>query len=95
MGGRTIDYQSALMQINHLCYMCYLPMPFCWYVANPIRFRESLKVEIENQRWDQGQIPSSDDYTSIAFWYLDRCQPVTLDPYPIRTASSKARSYAK
>lgn len=28
IGGRTIDYQSALMQINHLCYMCYLPMPF-------------------------------------------------------------------
>jgi hypothetical protein len=28
IGGRTIDYQSALLQINHACYMCYLPMPF-------------------------------------------------------------------
>jgi hypothetical protein len=28
VGGRTIDYQSAPMQINHFCYMCYLPMPF-------------------------------------------------------------------
>jgi hypothetical protein len=28
MGGKTIDYQSAPMQINHACYMCYLPMPF-------------------------------------------------------------------
>jgi hypothetical protein len=26
--GKTIDYQSAPMQIQHLCYMCYLPMPF-------------------------------------------------------------------
>ena len=28
IGGHTIDYQSAPMQIEHLCYMCYLPMPF-------------------------------------------------------------------
>ena len=28
LGGKTFDYQSAPMQINHLCYMCYLPMPF-------------------------------------------------------------------
>ena len=28
IGGKTIDYQSAPMQINHFCYMCYLPMPF-------------------------------------------------------------------
>ncbi len=27
-GGQTIDYQSALMKINHWCYMCYAPMPF-------------------------------------------------------------------
>jgi hypothetical protein len=28
MGGHTIDYQSAPLKIEHLCYMCYLPMPF-------------------------------------------------------------------
>ena len=28
IGGKTIDYQSVPMQINHACYMCYLPMPF-------------------------------------------------------------------
>ena len=27
-GRKTIDYQSLLMQINHYCYMSYLPMPF-------------------------------------------------------------------
>ena len=28
IGGKTIDYQSSPMQINHLCYMRWLPMPF-------------------------------------------------------------------
>jgi hypothetical protein len=28
IAGRTVDYQSAVMQINHACFMCYLPMPF-------------------------------------------------------------------
>ena len=28
VAGQTIDFQSALLQINHACYMCYLPMPF-------------------------------------------------------------------
>ena len=27
VAGQTIDYQSALLQINHACYMCYLPRP--------------------------------------------------------------------
>lgn len=26
--GRVIDYESVIMQINHYCYMSYLPMPF-------------------------------------------------------------------
>ena len=28
IGSHTIDYQSVPMQIQHFCYMCYLPMPF-------------------------------------------------------------------
>jgi hypothetical protein len=40
-----------------------------WYLANPVRFQQSLKVEIQNQRYEKGQIPSRDDYTSVAFWY--------------------------
>ena len=27
MGSRAVDYQSAPMQINHACFMSYLPMP--------------------------------------------------------------------
>lgn len=34
VGGRTVDYQSAPMQINHSCFMSYLPMPF----SNRARF---------------------------------------------------------
>ncbi len=26
--GKTIDFQSRLISVNHLCYMSYLPMPF-------------------------------------------------------------------
>jgi hypothetical protein len=227
IGGRTIDFQSALFQVNHLCYMCYLPMPFSrsarfvlandgdreyrrsvayavdweanpryadersrlhacwkrsnptgglheilrtegrghyvgnflqtlttfqgwwgegdtiltrdgkkvthtpgtedeygaawgfgegsfaadycghiengngrnrmyrWYVANPIRFRESLKVEIQNQRYERAQVPSNDDYISVAYWYLDRIQPVSLAPYSARTAPTNAASYGR
>jgi hypothetical protein len=225
-GGRTFDYQSAPMQINHLCYMCYLPMPFSrrarfvlandgdvdyaqsmaygidyeegqefaaepsrlhcmwrrsnptqealhtileargrgqyignflqvhsnytgwwgegdtlfhldgqtithspgtedeygacwgfgglfsyptcgyiqkeggdhrmyrWYLANPVRFGSSLKVEIQNQRWDKGQVPSSDDYTSVAFWYqAEPHRPFSLQSFTERTAPSHAAEY--
>ena len=44
-----------------------------WYVANPIRFRESIRVEIQNQHDNVHPAPDdeSDDYTSIAFWYQE------------------------
>lgn len=43
-----------------------------WYVANPVRFQRSLKVEIQNQH-DNGKPTSNDadDYTSVAFWYQE------------------------
>ena len=28
IAGKSIDYQSAPMMVNHLCYACQLPMPF-------------------------------------------------------------------
>lgn len=28
VGKKMVDYQSAVMAINHGCFMCYLPMPF-------------------------------------------------------------------
>jgi hypothetical protein len=48
-----------------------------WYVANPVRFQQGLKVEIQNQH-DNGKptTADADDYTSLAFWYQDGPQQV-------------------
>jgi hypothetical protein len=67
-----------------------------WYLANPVRFQQSLKVEIQNQRNEKGQVPSRDDYTSIAFWYQEGPHhPVSLQPFAERTAPSRAAEYTK
>ena len=60
-----------------------------WYLANPVRFQKSLKVEIQ----DIGDFgPGSDDFTSVAFWYQEEPhQPFSLQPFAERTAPSKAR----
>ncbi len=67
-----------------------------WYLANPVRFAESLKVEIQNQHPEgaysfERQAPSRDDYTSVAFWYqAEPHQAITLQPFAERTAHSRA-----
>jgi len=67
-----------------------------WYLANPARFQESLKVEIQNQRWENGQIPSRDDYTSVAFWYQDGPHPApALLPYAERVTPSRISEYSR
>ncbi len=65
-----------------------------WYLANPVRFARSLKVEIQNQRMENGQVPSRDDYISVAFWYqMDPHQEFSLQPFAERTAPSRAAEY--
>jgi len=69
-----------------------------WYLANPVRFRQSLKVEIQSILVpDHGPFePGSDDFTSIAYWYQeDPHQPFGLQPFGERTAASKAVDYRK
>lgn len=67
-----------------------------WYFANPVRFKDSLKVEIQNQRWqNHQQVPSTDDFMSVAFWYQDPARGVMLQPYAERVAPSKAIEYPK
>lgn len=62
-----------------------------WYLANPVRFQKSLKVEIENQHTNGTPTTSdADDYTSIAYWYQDDAHAVSLQPFAERTAPSKA-----
>ena len=59
-----------------------------WYVANPVRFRESLKVEIQDI-CDSG--PGADDLTSVAFWYQEEPhQTFTLPSFQERISASKA-----
>jgi hypothetical protein len=65
-----------------------------WYVTNPVRFQKSLRVVIQNQRYDKGQIPSRDDYTSIAYWYQEGANAApALQPFAERTAPTQAASY--
>ncbi len=67
---------------------------FRWYLANPVRFRTSIKVEVQNQRSDKGQVPSRDDYTTVAFWYqAEPHQSFSLPPFAERTAPSRAADY--
>jgi hypothetical protein len=63
-----------------------------WYVANPVRFQRSLKVEIQNQH--KNGVPTTsdaDDYTSVAFWYQEGPHKVAALPtFQERTRSSFA-----
>ncbi len=68
-----------------------------WYVANPVRFQKSLKVEIQNQRMNEGkQVPSWDDYTSVAFWYQEGVHAAPpLLPYAERIAPNRSPGYSQ
>jgi hypothetical protein len=68
-----------------------------WYIANPVRFQKSLEVEIQNQRAEGGaQVPSRDDYSSVAFWYQEGAHPApALPPYAERVAPSRGADYPR
>ncbi len=64
-----------------------------WYVANPVRFKEGLKVEIQNQHENGTPTTSdSDDYTSLAFWYAEGTHKIApLPSFKERTAAAFAK----
>ena len=66
-----------------------------WYLANPVRFQKSLDVDIQNQRAAaNGQVPSHDEYTSVAFWYQEGAHPAPpLAPYTERIAPNRSGDY--
>jgi len=67
-----------------------------WYLANPVRFQNSLIVDIQNQRYNGQQTSSQDDYTSVAFWYQEGAHPAPpLQPYAERAAESKGATYPR
>lgn len=52
-----------------------------WYVANPVRFQKSLKVEIQNQHLNgMPTTLDADDYTTVAFWYEEKPHRVAALP---------------
>ena len=64
-----------------------------WYLANPVRFQQSLKVEIQNQH--ENGTPTgtadADDYTTVGFWYQESLhRGVSLQSFVERTAPSRA-----
>jgi hypothetical protein len=63
-----------------------------WYIANPVRFQRSLKVQIQNQHAnDRPTTADADDYTSVAFWYQENPHPTfTFQSYSERAAPSRA-----
>jgi hypothetical protein len=63
-----------------------------WYAANPVRFQQSLKVQIQNQHQNGTPTTSdADDYTSVAFWYQEEPpQRSPLQSFGERTAPTGA-----
>ncbi len=68
-----------------------------WYLADPVRFQKSLKVEIQNQRYNGGkQVSSHDDYTSVAFWYQEGAHAAPpLPAYAERIAPNRSGDYPR
>jgi hypothetical protein len=67
-----------------------------WYLVNPVRFQQSLKVEIQSIfSPSNGPFqPGADDFTSVAYWYQEEPhQSFALQPFRERVAPSKAVSY--
>lgn len=73
---------------------------FRFYDTNPVRFRQSLKVTIQNlcvgygKQYDPFDLdPANDEYTSVAFYYMQGAHPVELQSYAERTAPSLAAEH--
>jgi hypothetical protein len=66
-----------------------------WYVPDPVRFRQSLTVDMQNQRGLYGkQVDSSDDYTTVAFWYQEGAHAAPeLMSYSARIAPTNGVQY--
>jgi len=100
----TEDEYGSCWEFGHLysyIYSGYIQMDegrnrmYRWYLANPVRFQKSLAVDIQNQRVAGGQqVPSHDDYTSVAFWYQEGAHPAPpLAPYAERIAPNRSAEY--
>jgi hypothetical protein len=66
-----------------------------WYIPDPVRFQKSLSVDLQNQRvFHDKQVDSSDDYTTVAFWYQNGAHAAPeLMPYAARIGPSNGIQY--
>lgn len=94
MGGKLIDEAN-----QEYSYTGHNRM-YRWYSSNPVRFTKSLKVTVQNQYcapntpYDfKGQQGANDDYSSVAYFYLEGAQPSELMPLSSRTEDTKAVIY--
>jgi hypothetical protein len=71
-----------------------------WYLSNPIVFKKSFAVTIQNHYVKPGsafnlakQDNANDDFRSVTYWYQHGIQPVKLQSYPERIAPSQSVEY--
>jgi len=57
-----------------------------WHVKDPVRYRKSLKVTIQQIGWKKGLSERADDWCSVAYWY----QAEPHNPFP-KLPDRKAR----
>lgn len=44
-----------------------------WYIEDPIRFEEDIKITIQSLAWrKEGYLPLEDDLASVAYWYQNK-----------------------
>jgi hypothetical protein len=76
----TKKYQTFSTPYSGLCQvlppdLIYVPGQrfgqYRWHIADPIRFKKDLKVNIQALGWQDGgrYLPLEDDFASVAYWY--------------------------
>lgn len=89
------DHTYSYVYSGYILMDAGMNLMYRWYLANPIRFQKSLRVEIQDQRnQNHRQVPSHDDYTSVAFWYQSGAHAApALPPYVERVAPNRSAAY--
>ncbi len=72
-------YHGCTLNLKNDFFKDPLVSMYRWHVKDPIRFRESLKVTIQQIGWREGGLyERSDDWCSVAYWY----QVEPHNPFP-------------
>lgn len=69
MGLYQTPYHGCTLHLINDTFKEPLVSMYRWHVLDPVRFRKSLKVTIQQIGWHNGLFERSDDWSSTAFWY--------------------------